>query len=315
MMDQQAPMHVIVDRMHSLWLTPLDQRKREFELNDQVEAADVYTTLANEFGAARAADAVIQCLLTDAELTWQDVRLDDRERTRIECGLRMVQGVPAIEPTTEQLRQLICKLPAIYAAFRLQPLVQRCLDEATLVDTLAWGIQNAPALISRSQCLNALFLYFRKLRSSEPSALERALGGFERELRRLSREDEELREEVKTVCREIQGIRRSHPELPVPTADQFRAYRIEEGDEVRYVIERREDREPSIEIPHLELRDRMLFIEYSVVDPAVLTENAPGLIAGTLLEEYAADTYRHHARQAVCYDVDWQQARSVSLSS
>lgn len=314
--DELVPTHVIVDRMCELWRMPLDQRKEEFELKDQAEAAGVYATLTHEFGAFRAADAVIQGLLTDAELTWQDVRVGDRERTRIECGLRMLQKVPAIDPTTEQLRQLVCKLPAIYVAFRLQRLVQRHLDEAAFIDTLAWGAQNAPAVGSRTNCLSALFLYFRNLRASEPSALEKALQSFERELRRLRSQDEELLGEVKSARRRVQGIRRSHPELPVPTADQFRAYRIEEGEEgeeVRYAIERREDRELSIDVLHLELRERTLFLEYSVLDPAVLTENAPAIIARTLLEEYAADAYRNQAELAVCFDLDWQQTRSVSL--
>lgn len=313
MKDPQAPTQVILDSMLELWRAPPDQRKKEFDMNPKVEAPDVYQALTDEFGAQRVADAVIHGLLTDAELTWQDVRIGEAERARIECGLRMLQSVPAIQPTTEQLRQLICKLPSIYAAFRLRRLVRRHLDIATLVDTLTWGVQHAPVGISRAHCLAGLFHYSRDARASEPPVLDRALQGFERELRRLRNHDEELLGEVKNARGQVQGIRRSHPELPVPTADQFRAYRIEEGDEVRYVIERREDREPSIEISHLELRDRTLFIEYSVVDPAVLTENAPGLIAKTLLEEYAADTYRQHAQHAVCYDVDWQQVRSVLL--
>ena len=203
----------------------------------------------------------------DAELTWQNVRLGHREWTRIECGLRMVQQVRAIQPTFEQTRQLTCKLPAIYVAFRLKRLVQRHFDEAMLIHTLTWGVQNAPAAMSCAGCLGGLFLYFRNLRSSKPLVLERALQSFERELRRLRGQDESLFGEVKSARRRAQGIRRNHLELPVPTADKFRAARIEGGDEVRYVIERREDGELSIDIPHLSLRGRTLFLEYSVLDP------------------------------------------------
>lgn len=268
MMHPIAPTRAIVDRMFELWRVPLGQRKEEFELKRRAEALSVYDRLAEEFGAVRAADAVIQGLLTDAELCWHGRRLGELECARIECELRMLEGVPAIQPTAEQVRQLVCKLPSIYVAFRFQRLVQRHFDQAALVDTLAWGVQNAPAEMSRVNCLTGLTDYFPAVPANELPVLEKALRGFERELRRLRRHDEELFGEVKNACGQVQGIRRSHPELPVPTADQFRAYRIEEGDEVRYVIKRREDREPSIEIPHLELRDRTLFIEYSVVDPA-----------------------------------------------
>ena len=74
------------------------------------------------------------------------------------------------------------------------------------------------------------------------------------------------------------------------------------------------DRELSIEIPYLELRERTLFLEYSVLDPAVLPENAPELIARTLLEDYGAGTYHQRARQAVCFDLDQQQAHSIALT-
>ncbi|HEY6725133.1 MAG TPA: hypothetical protein VI197_13960 [Polyangiaceae bacterium] len=299
--------------MLSLWLMPVDQRKREVELNDQIKAANVYCALTREFGTRRTAEALLETLLLDAELTWQDVRIGEAECMRIQCGLRMLESVPAIRPTTEQVRHLICKLPSIFVAVRLQRLVRRHLDAATLVDALTWGVRNAPTPISRAHCLAGLTDYFAVVPASEPAALEQALQGFERELRRLRDQDEELLGEVKRACRRVQQIRRSHPALPVPAVERFRAYRIEDGAEVRYLIERREDREPSIDIPHLELRDRTLFLEYSVLDPAVLTENAPAIIAGTLLEEYAADTYRKQAELAVCFDLDWQQTRSISL--
>jgi hypothetical protein len=307
MTETLVPTDAIVERMESLWIVPSRRAKRTIELNDSVEAPDVWKQLALEFGAEAAAQAVCWRLIADAERCWIDATLSELELVRIECGLRLVQQVPAIMPTPEQVKQMVCKLPAIFASFRLSAVVARTLDEATLIEDLTWGVQNAPESMARVHCLTGVYHYSRSARKSEAGPLEKALEGFDCELRHLRQSDEELLGEVKHARHQVQGIRRRRKDLPLARPEQFKAYRIEEGERVQYMIERREDQEPSIEIFSATLHDDILSIEYSVLDPAVLTEHAPQIIEETLLNQYAADSYRGQARQVEYYDVDWKQ--------
>jgi hypothetical protein len=315
MTEMFVPAEVIVERMESLWVIPSGRPEKPVTLNDSVTAPTVWKKLILEFGTEAVAQAVCWRLIADAERCWVDEIPNALELTRIECGLRLLQQVPAIPLNADQVKQVICKLPAIFASFRLGAVVARTLDEATLVEDLTWGVQSAPSLMARVHCLTGVYHYFRSAQSSEPGPLEKALQGFERELRRLRQSDDELLGEVKHARRQVQGIRRRRKDLPLAQPEQFKAYRVEEGDRVQYLIERREDQEPSIEIFSASLHDDILSIEYSVIDPAVLTEYAPQIIEETLLKQYAADAFRGQARNVEYCDVDWKQVRTLPMPS
>lgn len=313
MIETLIPTEAIVERMLSLWVAPSGRPEKTIKLNDSVATATVWTQLTLEFGMEPVAQAVCWRLIADAERCWIDARLTDLELVRIECGLRLFQQVSTIMPSPDQVKQVVCKLPAILASFRLGAFVARTLDQATLVEDLTWGVQNAPNSMARGHCLTGLSHYFHSARTSEAEPLDRALQGFERELRRLRQSDEELLGEVKTTRRQVQGIRRKRKDLPLAQPEQFKAYRVEEGDRVQYLIERREDQESSIEILGVGLQEHTLSLEYSVLDPAVLTEHAPQIIEETLLKEYAADCYGGQARQVDYIDVDWKQVRTLPM--
>jgi hypothetical protein len=308
-----VPTEVIVERMVSLWIIPSGRAEKTIMLNPSVAAPTVWEQLTFEFGAESAARAVCWSLIADAERCWVDARLNELELTRIECGLQLLQQVPAIALSADQVKQIVCKLPAIFASFRLGAVVARTLDEATLVEDLTWGVQKAPTLMARVHCLTGLYHYFRSAQKSEAGPLEKALEGFECELRRLRQSDEELLGEVKNTRRKVQGIRRGRKDLPLAQPEQFKAYRVEVGDRIQYLIERREDQEPSIEILSAALHEDVLSIEYAVLDPAVLTEYAPQIIEETLLKQYAVDSFRCQARQVEYRDVDWKQVRTLPM--
>lgn len=254
---------------------------------------EIYVALRRDFEVATIREAILGTLDELAELEWHDRDLDVDQRFLLGCCLHLTQSQAELAIEANIVSMLVRKLDPLAWSSLLRPCVARCLNQAELLDSLTFGIREAPADWVRSSCLEGVKTYFFYIEQpSEPAVLLRSLVAFELEVRRLRRvEDALLAESVESARRACWSIRRRNPALPKPAPNEFKAYRVEDT-AVAYEIERVEDGDLAIDVLGVKLQGRLLVIEFEVFDPALLPEDAPAVIEETLLRNYALGTFR-----------------------
>jgi hypothetical protein len=283
--------HEIIERIVELWSLPPElDVPRSYETNPAIDATMVWQALASTYDREEVRNALGDFLKAGAREECTEEMKTLRHVFLMNRCLELCRSIQELALDVDAARELICKLPSVGYYSAMEIWVTRYFDKGELLDVLASGIETADNDCVRASCLFGLRLYLQAARPpSSPERFLRGLESYEAAVRSCaSSGDSLIREGFGAALKNVWQIRRTRPELPRVRPDDLRAQRHDEGDAVRYTVERIADGYPVLHIPRFEIKGRLLILEFSNQEPTLLPEEVPSIVEATLLKNQLA---------------------------